>query len=283
MKKIFWFAVLDLLLFAVTASAQTVSPIIAEGGKGKAKGEFTVTNNGVVSMVVTVQAMTFRLTPEAKAIYLPLDAGVAVKLTETIGLQGGASSLFNAQGGSVTLFTQNMNETLGVGVSNGRLVAGASSEFLSHGWDLTVGDKQLFLTTQQLGLSTVMRGVEAHRKNDKSTLAVFVGAVGQSYSAPFFSGATAKEFGTGFQYTRKFEPNNRKTACRGFGCPTRSGTFELSTVGAYTNGKLTALEGATYRWKGLVLQGTAGLLEKRSYFIGQATERFRHASCDSGR
>src|SRR5260370_2501320 len=83
MKKIFWFAVLDLLLFAVTASAQTVSPIIAEGGKGKAKGEFTVTNNGVQAMVVTVQAMTFRLTPEAKAIYLPLDAGVAVKLTET--------------------------------------------------------------------------------------------------------------------------------------------------------------------------------------------------------
>ena len=83
MKKIFWFAVLDLLLLAVTASAQTVTPIIAEGGKGKAKGEFIVTNNGVQPMVVTVQAMTFRLTPEGKAIYLPLESGVAVKLTET--------------------------------------------------------------------------------------------------------------------------------------------------------------------------------------------------------
>ncbi len=83
MRKIFWFVVLDLLLFAAAASAQTVSPIIAEGGKGKAKGGFTVTNNGVVPMVVTVQAMTFHLMPEGKAIYLPLESDVAVKLTET--------------------------------------------------------------------------------------------------------------------------------------------------------------------------------------------------------
>ena len=198
---------------------------------------------------------------------------------QTIGLQGGASSLFNAQGGSLTLYTEKTNETFGVGISNGHLVAGASSEFLFHSWDVTAGDKQLFLTTQQLGLATVMRGIEAHRKNDNSSLAVFIGAVGQSYSAPFFSGATAKEFGAGIQYTRKFDlSSGKRTACRGFGCVTGVGTIEFSTVGAYTHGRVTALEGAIYRWRGLVLQGTAGLLESRKYLIGQSTWRFQHAA-----
>ena len=78
-------AALEIVLFTLSAVAfgQTVSPIIAEGGKGKAKGEFLVTNNGVVPMVVTVQMMTFHLTQDGKAIYLPLESDVAVRLTET--------------------------------------------------------------------------------------------------------------------------------------------------------------------------------------------------------
>ena len=83
MKKIFWFVVIDLLLFAATASAQTVSPIIAEGGRGKAHGEFTVKNDGVVPMVVTIQAVGFRLTSEGKSVYVPLESTSVAKLSET--------------------------------------------------------------------------------------------------------------------------------------------------------------------------------------------------------
>jgi len=83
MRKILWFAVLYLLLFTAVASSQSVTPIIAEGGRGKAHGEFTVRNDGVVPMVVTVQVVTFRLTPEGKSIYLPLEPNSVVKLSET--------------------------------------------------------------------------------------------------------------------------------------------------------------------------------------------------------
>ena len=203
---------------------------------------------------------------------------------QVIGVQGGVSSLFNAEGGSLTLYTQDTNDTFGIGLVNNRLVAGANSEFVFHGWETKVGDGGIFLSTQQLGLSTVLRGIQTKRKYKDSELTVFTGLVGQSYSAPFFSGVTAKRFGTGFQYSRKFDfQNNRRTACRGVGCPIRSGSLEFSTVGAYTNGRMTALEGATYHWRTLVLQGTSGLLEGRKYLIGQATQRFKHASLDAGR
>jgi len=119
----------------------------------------------------------------------------------------------------------------------------------------------------------------------KKDFTFFVGAVGQSYSTPYFSGVAAKDFGTGFQYTKKFEPatGKKKSGCRGVGCYTNHGTFELSTVVAYTGNKPTALQGVVYHWRGLQLQGTAGLLEKRTYFTGQSTLRFQHFSFDVGR
>lgn len=196
-------------------------------------------------------------------LLLLLFAGVAQ--AQTIGLQGGASSLFNAEGGSVTLYTANTNDTFGIGVSNGHLVAGANTEFVWHGWDTTFGDKGIFLSTQQLGLSAVARGIQARRKGVDSSFAVFAGAVGEAYSAPFFSGLQAKKFGAGFQFTKKFEH------------------WDLSTVQAFTNGRVTTLQGARYHWRGLELQGTAGLLERRAYFIGQATQRLSHALVEVGR
>lgn len=84
MKRIICLVLLELLGFAIAASAQTVGPLIAEGGRGKAKGEFTVTNNGVTPLITTVEAVSFRLTAEGKSVYGPLDATkVTVKLAES--------------------------------------------------------------------------------------------------------------------------------------------------------------------------------------------------------
>jgi len=184
---------------------------------------------------------------------------------QTINVQVGASTLFNAEGGSITLYTANTNETIGLGVSNGRIVAGANSEFISRGWDITAGDKNVFLATQQLGLSTTLRGLQAQHKTANSTLTVFSGLVGDAYSTPFFSGAEAHAFGTGFQFTRKFH------------------NADLSSVVAYTNGKPTILQGAVWHWRGLELQSTGGLLERRAYVIGSASWRLNHAAFDAGR
>jgi hypothetical protein len=78
------YVILLLLTFVMASHAQTVGPLVAEGGKGRAKGEFTVTNNGVQPMLTVVEAHSFKLTSKGGAIYLPLDErNVVVKLNET--------------------------------------------------------------------------------------------------------------------------------------------------------------------------------------------------------
>jgi hypothetical protein len=72
-----------LLASAGITKSQTVGPLVAEGGKGRARGEFTVTNNGVIPMITTVRVMQFKLTPEGKSIFLPLDNTISVKLGES--------------------------------------------------------------------------------------------------------------------------------------------------------------------------------------------------------
>lgn len=184
---------------------------------------------------------------------------------QTIGVEAGASTLFNASGGAVTLYGSSTNTTLGVGLAQGHLVAGASTEFLLHGFDVTAGDKSIFLSTQQVGLSASVRGINATRTRDRDSLSIFAGAVGDAYSTPYFSAETTNGYGVGVMYTRKFHSAN------------------LTTVEAWTHGKPTALEGADLHWRGLELKATAGLLERRQYFIAQGTYRLAHAALDAGR
>lgn len=83
MRRLIWLVVLELLGFGLMASAQQVGPLVAEGGKGRAKGEFTVSNLGVTPLITTVEAVTFRLTPEGKSVYIALEPTSVVKLTDT--------------------------------------------------------------------------------------------------------------------------------------------------------------------------------------------------------
>ena len=84
MRRLIWLVVLELLGFAVAASAQSVSPLVAEGGKGKAKGAFTVTNNGVQPLLTTVEAVSFRFSAEGKPVWIPVDpAKVSVKVDQS--------------------------------------------------------------------------------------------------------------------------------------------------------------------------------------------------------
>jgi hypothetical protein len=83
MLKWFLFGLLYLGLVVYAASAQSVSPLVAEGGKGKARGEFTVTNNGVQPLIVTVQPMSFKLRPGGTSLYYFLENTVGLKMNET--------------------------------------------------------------------------------------------------------------------------------------------------------------------------------------------------------
>src|SRR5580692_5671021 len=72
---------LQLLFFGLTVSAQTVSPMIVECGK-KCRGEFSITNNGLTPLAVTVEARSFSLDTLGRARNRPLDPGVDLKLEE---------------------------------------------------------------------------------------------------------------------------------------------------------------------------------------------------------
>jgi hypothetical protein len=81
MKRTFSLLLLQIMLFGPTVSAQTVSPIIVECGK-KCRGEFSITNNGLKPLAVSVEARSFSLDIQGRATNRPLDPGVDLQLAE---------------------------------------------------------------------------------------------------------------------------------------------------------------------------------------------------------
>jgi len=91
MKRIIWLVILELLGFAIAASAQTISPLTAEYGK-KADGFFTVQNNSLQPVVVTVEPRSFSADEQGRQIFRPLDSGVHAKVDSTSARIGPKSS-----------------------------------------------------------------------------------------------------------------------------------------------------------------------------------------------
>lgn len=69
------------LLVAGVAGAQTMSPIVQECGR-KCSGSFTVTNNTLVPMAVTIETYSSSFNSSGQA-FRPLDPTVHVSLSET--------------------------------------------------------------------------------------------------------------------------------------------------------------------------------------------------------
>ena len=69
------------LFFGLGVSAQTVSPMIVECGK-TCRGEFSITNNGLTPLAVTVEGRSFSLDTLGRATNRPLDPTVDLKLEE---------------------------------------------------------------------------------------------------------------------------------------------------------------------------------------------------------
>jgi hypothetical protein len=81
MKRTLSLLLLQILFFGLTVSAQTVSPIIVECGK-KCRGEFSITNNGLKPLAVSVEARSFSLDIQGRAKNRPLDPGIDLQLAE---------------------------------------------------------------------------------------------------------------------------------------------------------------------------------------------------------
>jgi hypothetical protein len=173
-------------------------------------------------------------------------------------LTGGSSTEYRASGGAVTLYTPGLATQLDVGVLNGRLVMGASSNFDFRGWSTHLGDEPASLIAGDLSLSVPVRGLVATKRKGDTTVTVFTGLVGQSYAAPFFYAQRATQFGAGFATSSKF---------RG---------VEVSTAAAIVAGRRTYLESLRKRWNHFQASETAGSLDSRFYFIGSGSFQSQH-------
>ena len=81
MKKSLALVLFELLFLGLSVSAQTVSPVIVECGK-KCSGAFSVTNNGLTPLAVTVEARSFSMDTQGHATYRTLDEAADLKLDE---------------------------------------------------------------------------------------------------------------------------------------------------------------------------------------------------------
>jgi len=81
MKKVLTFAA-GLLLLAVAAAAQTVSPVIVEY-REKASGSFQVYNDSFVPLAVILEPRSFSVDVRGRPTFRPLDPEIRVDLSET--------------------------------------------------------------------------------------------------------------------------------------------------------------------------------------------------------
>lgn len=70
------------LFLGCSLPGQTVQPLIAEYN-GKGAGSFVVSNSSFQDVAVVLEPQSFRIDPEGKGVYRPLDPGIHVQLSAT--------------------------------------------------------------------------------------------------------------------------------------------------------------------------------------------------------
>jgi hypothetical protein len=91
MKTLKWivFVILYLSLLAYAASAQTVSPPIAEHHGKMAKGEFVIRNDGLTPLDVKIEPLSFDVDAQGNPHFRPLDvATIHLKMDSFTGRIG---------------------------------------------------------------------------------------------------------------------------------------------------------------------------------------------------
>lgn len=122
-------------------------------------------------------------------------------------IQGGDSTLLNAQGGSVEFKAPNYDGTLGLGFYNGHFEFGAETRYLFHGYTVLAGDEAVPFTlpTDILDSSHYFsaRGMGATRKDGVQQMYAFVGTTSTWLGTGFFNAASSDNPVALFFYERK--------------------------------------------------------------------------------
>jgi hypothetical protein len=73
-------------------------------------------------------------------------------------IDAGDSTLLNAEGASVTMYTPGSTDFLSLGLFNSHFVYGAGSEFNFKGFDVFTGDRTIVLASGITGVYVAERG-----------------------------------------------------------------------------------------------------------------------------
>src|SRR5947207_4977546 len=122
-------------------------------------------------------------------------------------VQGGTSTLLNAEGGSVEFKAPNYDGSVGLGFFDGRFRYGAETRYLYHGYTVLAGDESVPFTlpTDVFDASHYFsaRGIGATRKNDDGRFYAFAGTTSTWLGTGFFNSATSDDPVGMFFYERK--------------------------------------------------------------------------------
>ncbi|HEY7352961.1 MAG TPA: carboxypeptidase-like regulatory domain-containing protein [Terriglobales bacterium] len=125
-------------------------------------------------------------------------------------VQGGESTLLNAQGGSVEFKAPNYDGTVGLGFYNGRFEFGAETRYLFHKYTLLAGDDSVpfVLPTDVFDASHYFsaRGAGVTRKYADQNFYAFAGTTSTWLGTGFFNAATSDDPVGLFFYERELSP-----------------------------------------------------------------------------
>jgi hypothetical protein len=177
----------------------------------------------------------------------------ATAAAQVFRVQGGQSTLLNAEGGSVEFKAPNYDGTVGLGLSNGRFEFGAETRYLVRGYILLAGDEAVPFTlpTDVFDGSHYFsaRGVGVTRSNEHGRFYAFAGTTSTQLGTGFFNAASSDQPAAIFFYDRKLSRRLR--------------FFSHEILSS----RQTALEGLEWKpnpW--LTTSATAGVGSNQKYF-----------------
>ena len=124
-------------------------------------------------------------------------------VAQIIQIGGGSSTLFDAQGGAVTIQSENSRMVMGAGLVGGRFGYGASAVFRRGDYNFLVGDNPIPINLPTDIFDNVhyfiSRGAGVSTSKMGWRLSVFAGAIAEGLSTPFFPAAKT-DAGAGLIY-----------------------------------------------------------------------------------
>jgi hypothetical protein len=175
----------------------------------------------------------------------------AAASAQIVQVQGGASSLLSATGGSAALYFPTSTITVGAGCTPSGCGFGMSDTFVWHGFNVTAGDESFAASVDGGGIGINERGLAISKTDSKQSLAAFLGSTGTSFSAPFFQTGHSQHVGAGLVYRRHHGP------------------WALQSFAVLSGGQRSAAASARYQSERVGFTGAGGVLQNNPFLNGE--------------